>query len=223
MSKFRRRRSRSIGPASDLFVLGTLAAAVIAAFEVDPEGALSKLKVALIEPKAVVTVLNTSREVPAPDSEKPRVLEKDEDRVEARVREPLPPGTRIDLLPPYEVLDAKTFSSGEWTVSLDGVEGPLREAVCYAKDGLLFGCGLRARAALNNAIRRRPVTCELRQDHGPNKASADCQIDGKDLALDLIEGGWLRPRNPASTEREQARTRAEAAGAGLWDGGWRIR
>jgi endonuclease YncB( thermonuclease family) len=127
------------------------------------------------------------------------------------------------LTPPFEALDAKTFTTGDWEVILAEVEGPNRGAVCFDRDGRLFGCGLRARAALTNALGRGPVICQSRADYGHQGMTADCQVDGTDLAQRLIELGWLRPIGATSQARESARREAEAAGRGMWNGGWRVR
>lgn len=224
MARFRRRRTRLPGIASDAFVLAAVAAVGMAAFEIDPEGAANQVKQGLAQVSGAIG----ESAAPVPEAALTKagdwpLPEKGQDRVAAVEPQPMPSRKRVELFPPYEIVDASTFVSGEWTIVLDGVEGPLREAVCYDGSGLLYGCGLRARAALNNAIRRRQLSCELLLARGPNHASAECRADGRDIALELLSGGWLRPLAPTNAERETARGRAEAAGAGLWDGGWRIR
>src|SRR5262245_50398496 len=71
-------------------------------------------------------------------------------------RADLPP---IKLSPPYEVADGITILTERARVRLAGLEGPGKEAACFDRDGNLWGCGLQARAALNNFIRTKDLVC----------------------------------------------------------------
>lgn len=134
-----------------------------------------------------------------------------------------PPNQIYSFTPPFEIIDARTFASGRWAVVLDGVTGPERDAVCINSDGLMFGCGLQARAALNNVLRRRPVQCKPRAYLNSERMLADCTVGGDDVGSILISRGWLRPNGTPSPTREAALRAAEAAANGMWNGGWRVR
>jgi endonuclease YncB( thermonuclease family) len=128
-----------------------------------------------------------------------------------------------DFSPPYVVLDGLTFRAGDNTIRIADAEGPDRHAVCLDRAGVLWACGLRARAAFNNLIGHRPLLC-VRTDVGAaGDIIAKCLVDGRDVASALIAGGWARPL-PASARAygEEARE-AERAGHGLWNGNWRMR
>lgn len=150
-----------------------------------------------------------------------------ESKVQERVQlvSPPPPGPprEIRLSPPFDIIDARTFVSGDWAVTLPDIEGPEREAVCVNAQGRFFACGLAARAALNNALRRNGAVCRTRAAVNAERVLADCGVEGGDLALALVRQGWARPVSGAPPELEEARRAAEAQSAGMWNGGWRIR
>jgi endonuclease YncB( thermonuclease family) len=124
---------------------------------------------------------------------------------------------------PYDIVDPRTFTSGDWTITLRGVEGAERDAICHSRERRLFACGLMARAALNNALQKNAVTCEPREMLGRDRLVADCKAGSGDLALLLVRSGWLKPASGGGGEMEAARKKAEAEQIGMWNGGWTIR
>ncbi len=156
----------------------------------------------------------------APDAGAP----KPQDRIVTVAPTPPAPPRDLKVPPPYEILDAHTFTSGDWTVSLADVEGPAPDAICYTGDRRLFACGLMARAALNNALRRVAYACNARRMVDAERIVADCRAaGGEDLAVVLIRAGWIKPVRGAPAEWEAARKAAEANSEGLWNGGWTLR
>ena len=133
-----------------------------------------------------------------------------------------PVGATIALQPPFTVVDSLTIRSGPNTVRLAGLDGPPREAVCSDKEGGLWACGLRARVALHNLIADRPLECRVVGQEGTTPL-VHCRRDSADLSRELVTAGWARPHLDQQAEyRSEAQT-AQAAGAGLWETGWRIR
>jgi hypothetical protein len=75
---------------------------------------------------------------------------------------PSPAFEEVELEPPYLIVDGRSLTAGRWALSLTGIETPQRDAVCFDRADLLFACGLQARAALNNLIRKGKVNCTVR-------------------------------------------------------------
>ena len=160
----------------------------------------------------------TTAAAPIP-SEEPKVEAKTDTRMPSRPdpRASLEP---YSVSPPYRVDDGLTFGPERaMRTRLDGLEGPSRDAVCLDRDGRLWACGLQARAALNNAIRNRRLTCEPVRT-AEQIVLSRCQADGDDVGRALVKQGFARPAGRDETpETKSART----SGRGLWNGGWRIK
>lgn len=121
--------------------------------------------------------------------------------------------------PPFQIDDGLTFGPEKAVrTRLSGLAGPGRDAVCRDKDGYLWACGLQARAALNNLIRARQVTCTPTGPSG-EVVPATCVTDGVDLGRRLVELGYAR----SETDHRAEMDRARAANAGMWNGGWQFK
>jgi endonuclease YncB( thermonuclease family) len=136
----------------------------------------------------------------------------------------LPP---IELPPPLVSLDGSGFRRGEEVIRLDRIAGPRTGDVCH--DGeLRWACGLQARAALHNLVAGRSLFCQPRRALADGGIAADCRLDAKnklpagDLAHLLVLRGWARPVPEDAPEFAAALAKAQAEGAGLWRGGWRL-
>lgn len=133
-----------------------------------------------------------------------------------------PTGSAIALQPPYTVLDGLTVRSGRQVVRLADLHGPHRDAVCYDRGGHLWACGLRARAALTNLISGHALDCRVVGREG-EAVVAHCRRDQADLGRDLVAAGWARPALDKQAPYNGELGAAMETGAGLWEGGWRIR
>jgi endonuclease YncB( thermonuclease family) len=133
-----------------------------------------------------------------------------------------PVGTTIVLQPPFTIVDGLTVRSGGNTVRLAQLDGPSREAVCFDNAGGLWACGLRARVALHNLLADRPLDCRVVGQEGTTPL-AHCRRDGTDLGRALVVAGWARPRLDQQADYGSEVRKAQAAGLGLWETGWRIR
>jgi endonuclease YncB( thermonuclease family) len=125
----------------------------------------------------------------------------------------------LELEPPYLIIDGLTFAAGRITIRLSGVEGPPATAACKDEGGLLWACGLQARAALNNEIRKQNLSCTPVTALG-SVIEATCRVEGSDLAQRLLSAGWARPLgNQAGRD---AADEAQRVKRGLWNGNWSL-
>jgi endonuclease YncB( thermonuclease family) len=129
----------------------------------------------------------------------------------------------IELAPPYEVDDGLTIRTETQSVRLAGLEGPTAEAACFDPEQKLWACGLQARAALYNAIRRENVTCRPVEPAGGRVPLVQCSVGKDDLARILVAKGFARPNVERGADIRQALEQAKRNNLGLWNGGWRIR
>jgi endonuclease YncB( thermonuclease family) len=135
----------------------------------------------------------------------------------------------VRIAGPFEPLRGDILTNEEVAIALDGLVAPPASAICLGGDKRLWACGLQARAALNGFVRGRELLCTLqsgqpqRKARDPGTAKWDCTVEGRDLALLLVEGGWAKPA-PQRQDRAMlaARDAAQAAQRGLWDGDWNI-
>jgi endonuclease YncB( thermonuclease family) len=170
----------------------------------------------------VVRQPETGRFVPVRDV---RQLPKFDSRVSATadLDPALALGPSFTLNAPFGIIDAMTFSSGPWAIMLADVRGPDREAICFNSAQRLFACGLAARAALNNTLKKHSVRCETRQVLNAERVVATCATPEGDLAMLLARQGWVRPDRSTRPDLMEAARAAEEGQLGLWNGGWRIR
>ncbi len=119
--------------------------------------------------------------------------------------------------------DGLTFGpDGAVPTRLAGLVGPSREAVCQDEERHLWACGLQARAALNNLIRRSEVRCVPLSAATEGVLEARCSVDGQDLGTELVKAGFARGKS-RGLEFTAAEANAERNKLGLWNGGWAIR
>ena len=143
---------------------------------------------------------------------------KDDERVGGE--QPAAPLEPYKLDPPLLIYGAASFGpEGGTPTHLVGVETPGFGAVCRDDEGNLWACGLQGRAALNNLIRQKTVTC-MPEAVSDTKVEARCQVEGRDLAALLVERGFARVAKGGSSEAQE---RARAARLGLWNGAWTFR
>lgn len=135
----------------------------------------------------------------------------------------------VRIAGPFEPLRGDILTNEEVAIALDGLDSPPASAICLGGDKRLWACGLQARAALIGHVRGKDLLCTLqsgqpiRSPRDPGTARWTCLVDGRDLALLLVEGGWAKPGGPLpDREKLAARDGAQAAKRGLWDGDWNI-
>lgn len=197
-------------------VLGAACLTGLLALAIDGRGMFSAVPLPRAVPTAPIAAVAPPRDpVSAPPAAPPPA--------EAALLDPLPGAAPLALSPPFEVPDGLTIKTETQIVRLAGLEAPWTEAVCFDPDGKLWACGLQARAALYNLIRREDLVC---LQVAPAKAvppRVTCKAGTGDLALALVAKGFARPVGPQGSAMQRAADAAKAGGLGLWNGGWRIR
>ncbi len=129
---------------------------------------------------------------------------------------------------PFEPIQAHVFTTETRAFVLDGIEGPPATAICLGDEKRLWACGLQSRAALIGLIRDREPLCQLvsgkpaNKPRDPGTGLWNCTVDGADLALRLVDGGWARPTSRNDSAILAALGRAKEARRGLWEGAWDI-
>lgn len=129
---------------------------------------------------------------------------------------------RIALEPPYLIVDGGSFRTATVTIRLAHLDALSAEQVCFDERDLPWACGLQSRAALHNATRLRPVTCDVLAWEGVDRATARCAVDGRDLSLHMIGVGFARP-GAEDALMATAADEARIAQRGAWRGGFRLR
>lgn len=111
-------------------------------------------------------------------------------------------------------------AGGRTVIVLAGIEAPKASETCTAADGSQWPCGARARTALRNLIRMRPLDCA--PANGGGTPAMTCRIapragedgpGGPDLALWLVGNGWARATTADLSAHEDE---ARAQKRGLW-------
>ncbi len=141
----------------------------------------------------------------------------------APILEPRPIQTPLRLSPPFDVVDATTFQSGDTRIVLTDISGLSRNAVCLDEAGLRFACGLMGRASLANFLRSNTITCVPRFEIGVSKATrSTCYLAGTDLSEFQIRAGFAMPTDRTSARYREAVAIAESERSGAWNGRWAI-
>jgi endonuclease YncB( thermonuclease family) len=126
---------------------------------------------------------------------------------------------QIRLEPPYMAVDSTVFDARGIRVRLDGVWPVGRAEVCNGAGGARLACGLAGRAALQNFIAGRTVTCLRRFASWPGTVVvADCRVDGEDLAERMIRMGQAFPAPERGDWARAALDEARTARRGVWAG-----
>ncbi len=137
---------------------------------------------------------------------------------------PAPPEPNFELSAPFILIDGRTFGTERWTVELPDIDGLARGAICLDKADRAFACGLQARAALNNMLRKGVVSCRTIGLAPDGAVRASCRsADGLDLSESMIRQGWARPVDRADMARLEMMEEARRQERGVWNGGWRLR
>lgn len=135
---------------------------------------------------------------------------------------------RVMVTGPFEPVAAHIFTTETRAFALDGIEGPPPTAICLGDGKRLWACGLQSRAALIGLIRDKEPDCQLisgkpaNKPRDPGTGLWTCVVNGEDMALKLVEGGWARPTTRSDSAVIAALERAREARRGLWEGEWNI-
>jgi len=101
---------------------------------------------------------------------------------------------------------------GSDIVHLSGVEAPAAGQPCAQGKP----CATAAKAALQKLIAGKRVSCEVSGRHANNATSATCQINGADLAGQLVRGGHLFAASGLFATYASAEREARANKVGIW-------
>ena len=105
---------------------------------------------------------------------------------------------------------------GSDVVRLSGIEAPAVGQVCAAGKS----CAANAKAALQKLIGGKKVACDMsgRQSTGEGEpiAMAACQVNGADIAGQLVRGGHVFAASGLFATYASAEREARSAKAGLW-------
>ncbi len=129
-------------------------------------------------------------------------------------RPPDPPRWRRYFLP--ATTDAATFVVNTLVIHIAGVTPPAAAAACKLADDTDWPCGRVALYSFRRFLRGRAVECLLPYIEGAANVTAPCRIVKTDLALWLLQQGWVRPSDLATDEYRTASARARCQGIGLW-------
>lgn len=132
-----------------------------------------------------------------------------------------------DIVGKAKVIDGDTLEVGGRPVRLWGIDAPAADQTCTA-GGASWPCGENAAFALAFETAEHWLACTAVPDGGeaatadraPEATRAICKVGPYDLAARLVRQGWAladRRVSDAYVEDERA---AQAAGAGLWRGGF---
>ena len=135
-----------------------------------------------------------------------------EARQDARAQEARPPEARP------KAIDGHTLEINGALVRLFGIEAPERDETCRVAQGR-WSCGEFSRAALQDLIRNRAVTCTpIDSGRYAGITVARCTVGGRDIGAAMVSGGWALAQHGASPAHVPLETRARSSGAGVWRG-----
>jgi endonuclease YncB( thermonuclease family) len=115
--------------------------------------------------------------------------------------------------------DGSILAEGK-VLALKGITFPGRNKICGPQGVVRWACGMRAHGALRLMLDRKILECEKAQAPSDPRSpvAVTCWIDRKDLALTLLEQGWVYLAESGKDQKAYVAA-AEAATAnqlGLW-------
>jgi endonuclease YncB( thermonuclease family) len=118
------------------------------------------------------------------------------------------------------VVDGDSVEVGGARVRLFGIDAPEMQQACRTNTGAAYGCGEKARFALQQLAEGRQVSCAVKGTDRYHRALAVCAVAGgsDDLGRDMVRAGeavvYRRGERLYDPEERDAR----AARRGIWAG-----
>lgn len=123
-----------------------------------------------------------------------------------------------DFVGPLRVIDGDTFDVGDQRVRLHGVDAPENAQTCLDPEGQPWPCGDWATEEARALWEGRSAACVVIDTDRYGRAVSRCAVDGEDLGAAMVERGMALAYVEYSDDYLPQQARAEAAGAGLWQG-----
>ena len=101
---------------------------------------------------------------------------------------------------------------GNDLVALFGIEAPAAGQICPGSKS----CAAAAKAALQKLVGAKRVTCDVSGLLGNSSSSAACQVNGADIAGQLVRGGHVFATTGLFATYASAEREAKTARAGIW-------
>ncbi len=122
------------------------------------------------------------------------------------------------------VIDADTLDVAGQNIRLGGIDAPEMSELCTDTKGNAWACGVWATQHARELLNGKTVRCIDLGDRSYARVVGRCYLNGRDLAVLLIEAGAARPclrfARAQGTDQiyQQAEDRAKAARAGIYAG-----
>ncbi len=134
----------------------------------------------------------------------------------AQARSRALPSSAIDG--PAAVIDGDTLDIHGQRIRLHGIDAPERAQICQDGGGRDYRCGQRARRALSDKVRGRPVSCQPRDVDHYGRVVAVCRSAGEDLNRWLVRRGWAIADSAYSARYAASEVGARLDKRGIWAG-----
>jgi endonuclease YncB( thermonuclease family) len=89
------------------------------------------------------------------------------------------------------IVDGRTLSAGDVTITLDGLDLPHPDQVCRTLDDRLEQCSARAATQLELLTRSRRIACRYRMTSSSTGVGS-CRVGSRDLAERMVRTGYAR-------------------------------
>lgn len=120
------------------------------------------------------------------------------------------------------VIDGDTLDIHGERIRLWGIDAPESGQRCTRPDGAEWRCGKDAAFALSDRIGRAPVSCEVKDMDRYGRKVALCRLRGDDLNAWMVREGRAVAYRAYSRAYVSDEAEAEAAGRGIWSGGFQM-
>jgi endonuclease YncB( thermonuclease family) len=117
-----------------------------------------------------------------------------------------------------KILDGDTVQFGTIKLHMEGMDAPQIDQLCFDRSGGRWKCGVTARERLKSHAGSKAWVCKMTRRDGFGRKLANCQIDGKDIAREMVEEGWALASTTGSAKYLANEETARTSAAGLWAG-----
>ena len=126
-----------------------------------------------------------------------------------------------DITGKARVVDGDTIWIDRAKIRLHGIDAPEMKQACRTSKGREQKCGILAKQALEQIIKRHNVTCKGRNTDKYKRLIAVCYIKSLNINEQMVLDGWALAYRKYSKDYVRAEAYAKSRQKGMWNGNFK--